>query len=73
MNINNKLETSAAETPAPDYENKKQLAARLGVSVRTVDNLLKRGLPYCKLTRKLVRFPRVPVDAWLAERQVRRA
>src|SRR5258708_19584121 len=56
-----------------DYENKRQLAARLGVSVRTIDNLMARGLPHIKLTSKLTRFPRGPVDEWLAERQVRRA
>jgi excisionase family DNA binding protein len=63
----------AGHPPAPDYENKRQLAARLGVSVRTIDNLLTRGLPHLKLTRKLTRFPRAAVDEWLAERQVRRA
>ena len=57
---------------ARDYEDKKQLAARLGVSVRTIDNLLTRGLPHIKLTHKLTRFPRVAVDEWLADRQVRR-
>lgn len=56
-----------------DYESKKELAARLGVSVRTIDNLLTRGLPHIKLTRKLTRFPRVAVDEWLVQRQVRRA
>jgi excisionase family DNA binding protein len=49
------------------------LAARLGVSVRTIDNLLTRGLPHLKLTCKLTRFPRAAVDEWLAERQVRRS
>jgi len=63
----------ASETPVREYENKRQLAARLGVSVRTIDNLLVRGLPHLKLTRKLTRFPRAAVDAWLAQRQVRRA
>jgi len=66
-------ETGAGQPPAPDYENKRQLAARLGVSVRTIDNLLVRGLPHLKLTRKLIRFPRAAVNEWLAERQVRRA
>src|SRR5882672_2329482 len=47
----------AGQPPAPEYENKRQLAARLGVSVRTIDNLLTRGLPHLKLTRKLTRFP----------------
>jgi excisionase family DNA binding protein len=54
----------------PEFETKRQLAARLGVSVRTIDNLLARGLPHVKLTRKLRRFPRVAVNGWLAERQV---
>ena len=56
-----------------EYENKKQLAARLGVSVRTIDNLLVRGLPHVKLTRKLTRFPRAAVDDWLARQEVHRA
>jgi predicted DNA-binding transcriptional regulator AlpA len=40
--------------------------------VRTIDNLLTRGLPHVKLTRKLTRFPRAAVDDWLATKQVRR-
>ena len=63
----------AGHSNPKDYESKKEPAARLGVSVRTIDNLLTRGLPHIKLTRKLTRFPRIAVDAWLAERQVRRA
>ena len=55
-----------------EYENKRQLAARLGVSVRTVDNLLTRGIPHVKLTRKLLRFPRGAVDEWLAGRILQR-
>jgi excisionase family DNA binding protein len=67
------LKPAPGQPITPEYENKRQLAARLGVSVRTIDNLLARGLPHIKLTRKLTRFPRVPVNEWLAERQVRRA
>ena len=65
--------SGSSQLPTPDYENKRQLAARLGVSIRTIDNLLTRGLPHVKLTRKLIRFPRSAVDGWLAERQIRRA
>jgi excisionase family DNA binding protein len=68
-----KVFSGAGQTPAPDYENKRQLAVRLGVSIRTVDNLLVRGLPHIKLSQRLIRFPRAAVDEWLAERQVRRA
>ncbi len=66
------LEPTVVHSNPKDYESKKELAARLGVSIRTIDNLLTRGLPHIKLTRKLTRFPRVAVDEWLAERQVRR-
>lgn len=67
------IDIGSGQPHTRDYEDKKQLAARLGVSVRTIDNLLTRGLPHIKLTRKLTRFPRVAVDEWLSERQVRRA
>lgn len=73
MTTNQNFEVAASQPQPPEYENKRQLAARLGVSVRTIDNLLARGLPHVKLTRKLTRFPRVAVDEWLAERQVRRS
>ena len=66
-------DSSPSRIREPEYENKKQLAARLGVSVRTIDNLLVRGLPHLKLTRKLTRFPRATVDEWLAGQEVRRA
>jgi len=65
--------TSAVNSNPKDYESKKELAARLGVSVRTIDNLQARGLPHLKLTRKLTRFPRAAVNEWLAGREVRRA
>jgi excisionase family DNA binding protein len=56
------------EIPAsPDYETKSQVARRLNVSKRTIDNLMKqRRLPFIKLTSKIVRFPKAEVDAFLA-------
>ena len=49
----------------PVYLNKKQVAQRLNVSARTVDNLMRNGgLPYQKLGR-LVRFEPADVDAHL--------
>jgi excisionase family DNA binding protein len=73
MNEHNLPVPGTGQPREPEYENKRQLAARLGVSVCTIDNLLVRGLPHIKLTRKLTRFPRAAVDEWLAECQVRRA
>lgn len=56
------------EFPAsPDYETKSQVARRLNVSRRTIDNLMRqRRLPFIKLTSKIVRFPKAEVDAFLA-------
>src|ERR1051326_4894494 len=52
---------------APDYETKSQVARRLNVSKRTIDNLMRQGrLPFVKLTSKIVRFPKSEVDAYLA-------
>ena len=52
----------------PDYETKSQVARRLNVSKRTIDNLMKqRRLPFIKLTSKLVRFPKAEVDAFLTQ------
>ena len=50
----------------PDYETKSQVARRLNVSRRTIDNLMrKRRLPFIKITSKIVRFPKAEVDAYL--------
>jgi len=55
-------------TALPDYETKSQVARRLNVSKRTIDNLMRqRRLPFIKLTSKIVRFPRAEVDAYLAQ------
>ncbi len=52
----------------PDYETKSQVARRLNVSRRTIDNLMQqRRLPFIKLTSKIVRFPKAEVDAYLAQ------
>ena len=58
-----RIESSAA----PEYETKSQVARRLNVSQRTIDNLMKqRRLPFIKLTSRIVRFPKAEVDAYLA-------
>lgn len=52
---------------SPDYETKAQVARRLSVCVRTIDNMMKqRRLPFIKLTSKIVRFPKAEVNAYLA-------
>ncbi|MDH7504007.1 MAG: helix-turn-helix domain-containing protein [Verrucomicrobiota bacterium] len=53
---------------APHYETKAQVARRVSVSKRTMDNLIRRRrLPFIKLTSKLVRFPNADVDAFFAQ------
>ena len=52
----------------PGYMTKQQVARHLAVSVRTIDALMRaRKLPFIKLTRKLVRFPKADVDSYLAQ------
>lgn len=65
--------TGPGQTETPTYETKSELARRLGVSTRTICNLMARGLPYIRLTGKLVRFPRVAVDGWMNSQQINRA
>ena len=53
-------DTDKSQLPA--FWNKQQVAHQLGVSVRTVDNLIRRkALPFCRFGGKLVRFPREAV------------
>lgn len=59
---------SADWAASPDYETKSQVARRLGVSERTICNLMRqRRLPFVKLTAKIVRFPKADVDAYITK------
>ena len=62
----------AGQNPPPDFESKQELAARLGVSTRTIENMMARGLPYLALSHKLKRFPRAAVNDWLRRLTIRR-
>ena len=50
----------------PALFNKKQIAARYGVSVSCINKWMKQGLPYLRLRYKTVRFNPVLCDAALA-------
>ena len=65
--------TGPGQTNEPEYETKQELAARLGVSTRTINTLMEQGLPYRRFTGKLLRFHRASADRWLASREIRRA
>ena len=59
---------AGAAIDPPAYFTKQQVARHLNVSVRTIDSLMRaRKLPFIKLTRKLVRFPKADVDSYLAD------
>jgi len=61
-------------TPAlPGLLNRAEVAELLGVSKRTIDNLVTQGLPYVLLGRRTARFDPAEVMAWVKrERGVRR-
>jgi excisionase family DNA binding protein len=58
-----------APSPAlasPEYLTKAQVARLLGVSTRTIDNMMRqRRIPFVKLSSKIVRFPRAEVHDYI--------
>jgi hypothetical protein len=69
IEIQKNLPARAGEQPAhfasttPGWMGKKELAAHLGVSVRTIDNLVaRRQVPFVRLSQRCLRFPPSVVD-----------
>ncbi len=60
------------QQPERQYETKSQLATRICTSTRTINNLMDEGLPYLRLSRKLVRYPVAAVNEWLRNRLISR-
>jgi len=62
-----------ARTPRPDLLSAQQVAERLSISVRTVQRMVQRGElpPPIRYNRKLIRWPAVEIDAYLADRLAR--
>ena len=57
-NINQTAPGSAAQIE-PELLTKAEAAQLLGVSIRTIDNMMRqRRISFVKLTEKMVRFPR---------------
>jgi hypothetical protein len=52
----------------PAITDKRGYAARWHFSVRTVDNMLSRGLPHVKIGRRRVRIIVEDADAWMVQR-----
>ena len=50
------------------YLDKKQVAEKFGISVSTVNNYMRQGMPFYKMGGKLVRFVYEEVEKWIKER-----
>jgi len=57
---------ATAIQPLP-FATKKQVAEFLGLSVRTVDTYLQKGLPHVKLGKRRCRFDLAEVKLWVNE------
>ena len=50
------------------FLKKKEVADRYGISVSSVNNYMRQGMPYYKIGSKLVRFNPEDVEKWLKEK-----
>ena len=50
------------------FLKKKEVAERYGISISSVNNYMRQGMPYYKIGSKLVRFSSEDVEKWLKER-----
>ncbi len=57
--------------PEKSLLNRKEIAERLGVSVRTVGNLISDGLPTVPLGKKRVQFNYDEVLLWLKDKKIK--
>ncbi len=60
-----------AAHPEKGFLNRKQIAERLGVSVRTVSELIKDGLPTIPLGKKRIQFDCEEVLSWAKNRRIK--
>ena len=50
------------------FLKKKEVAERFGISVSSVNNYMRQGMPYYKIGSKMVRFNPEDVENWLKEK-----
>lgn len=60
-----------AVRPEKRFVNRKEIAERLGVSVRTVGNLISDGLPIVPLGKRRVQFEVEEVLTWAKDRRIK--
>lgn len=51
----------------PRYGSKRDVAAMLQMSVRSVDNFVARGCPHLRVSSRRLRFDMAEVRAWLSD------
>jgi predicted DNA-binding transcriptional regulator AlpA len=51
------------------FLKKKEVAERFGISVSSVNNYMRQGMPYYKIGSKLVRFDIKDIEKWLREKE----
>jgi excisionase family DNA binding protein len=73
MASESRLVKMASATPMPPLLSAEEVAAITGLSVETLAQWRsqKKGIPFLKLSRNVVRYRQSDLDAWLAERIVR--
>jgi excisionase family DNA binding protein len=50
------------------YFSKKDVAKEFGISESTVNNYMRKGMPFYKIGGKLVRFDCTEVEKWIKEK-----
>jgi excisionase family DNA binding protein len=69
VSVVHELPARAAATVAPDrYLTRVELADHLGVCTKTIDRMVREGMPRHSFGRRLVRFRLGEVEAWLRRR-----
>jgi predicted DNA-binding transcriptional regulator AlpA len=68
----NSIETPQAVSGGQDltatrYGSKRDVAAMIQMSPRTVDSLIARGCPHLRISSRALRFDLEEVRSWLAE------
>ena len=54
-------------TAVPRYGSKRDVAAMIQMSVRSVDNFVAKGCPHLRVSSRRLRFDMGEVRAWLAD------
>ena len=71
--ISNMTDAGAGESRLSDNEHaafgsKRDLAAMIGLSVRSVDNYLSAGLPHIALSKRRIKFDLAECRLWFKEK-----